>query len=429
MSWDKIIDRREMLRLLSRYAPILLGSGYVLDRTILSPTEAFAADRIPVYLAKNGSPLQNVAKVIEMRFGGIENFIGFDDVVVINPNGQWGNQGGSNCACCMALIDLILARPGGFDGEIIFTENTQFRSNGYWTAVGVELERNGPYNFNDMIAYYQGKGYGNVNGIRIWRNQDEPDQWPVVTGPQQGQGWVRPIWYSPTTSLAYQLAYPIIRSPYSNRLIDLKNGVYDNGYSGQPALKFIKVPTLNNHGYGGGQDYAGITSAVKSHLGISDIGYYGNYLNLHSYGVSGANGAFGVGEAIGGWMTCCRKPDIYLTTAEWVGWESRQGQATQARTVGLADDPVTLDYYMAKYVMWPYLPEQQYFDPDFDIGQNMTRQTLEGCHSIGFGTLSEAEIIPYVYDFNEPPRVFPFDIFRRLIRYKKGFIEPEDMIR
>ena len=116
-----------MLRLMSRYAPVLLGGGYILDRTLLSPSEALAGKLVAVYLAKNGTPEQNVAKVIDMRFGGIENFIGHDDVVVINPNGQWGNQGASNCACCMALSDLILARPGGFDGEIIFTENTQFR--------------------------------------------------------------------------------------------------------------------------------------------------------------------------------------------------------------------------------------------------------------------------------------------------------------
>ncbi len=414
---------------MSRYTPVILSGGYLLDKTLLSPAEALAGKLTAVYLSRNGTPAQNVAKVIDMRFGGIENFIGHDDVVVINPNGQWGNQGASNCACCMALIDLILTRPGGFDGEIIFTENTQFRSTGFWTAAGVELEHNGPYNFNDMIAHYQNNGYSNVKGVRLWRNQDEPDQWPIIGEPAQGQGWVRPIWYSPTTQTAYQLSYPIIRSPYSNRLIDLKHGVYDNGYDGQPALKFIKVPTLNNHGSGGEQDYAGITSAVKSHLGISDIGYYEGYLNMHSYPDADANGAFGVGEAIGGWLSCCRKPDIYLTTAEWVGWESRQGQATQAQTVGLADDPVTLDYYMSKYVLWPCLPEQEYFNPDFDVSRNTTRQTLEGCHEMGFGTLNEAEIVPYVYDFNEPPRVFPFDIIRRLIRYKKGVIEPEDIIR
>ena len=129
--------------------------------------------------------------------------------------------------------------------------------------------RNGPYNWNEMIQYYHDRDYTNVNGVRIWRNIDAPDEWPVILGPQSGQGWVRPEWQSPTTGCLFYLPYPIIRSTYSNRLIDLKNGIYDGAYNGQPSLKFIKMPNLNNHGIDGNQDYAGVTSAVPVIHGIS----------------------------------------------------------------------------------------------------------------------------------------------------------------
>lgn len=430
------INRRDFIKKIGKYSSGILVGGYLLDSMLFSPQQARAAIQANVFVAKNGTPAENVQKVIDMRFGGIENVIGYDDVVVINPNGQWPAQGGSNCACCMGLIDLILNRPGGFNGEIIFTECTQFQTGGYWNTD--VIIRNGPYNFDDMIAYYHGSGHNNVNGVRIWRRQDDPGNWPVVTSPAQGQGWVRPEWQSPTSDCLFYLAYPIIRSPYSDRLIDLKNGVYDGGYEGQPDLKFIKVPNLNNHG-GATQDYAGITSAVKSFLGITELenhtlGMYSDGHNqLHTYG-SGCHGggperAFAAGEAVGGWMEHCRQPDFFLTTAEWVGWGGRTTpDATQAKTVGLADDPVSLDYYMSKYVMYPLATHLAFLNPDYDVANNMTRQTLNGCESRGFGTTTESEIAAYVYDFNAP-QVFRFDIDRKINDFRKGQATQEEVLQ
>jgi len=433
---DKL-NRREFIKKAGKYSAAAFVGGYMFDSLFYSPQEAHAAILSNIFIAKNGTPAENVAKAIDMRFGGIENFIGNDDVVVINPNGQWQNQGASNCACCMGLIDLILNRPGGFDGEVIFCESTQFQTEGFWTIP--YLMRNGPYNFNDMISYYHGTGHTNVSGVRIWRNQDDPGNWPVVAGPQNGQGWVRPEWQSPTSGCLLYLPYPIIRSPYSNRLIDLKNGVYDNGYAGQPQMRFVKMPNLNNHGNNAQQDYAGVTSAIKSFLGITELEndfrgpFNDGHRNMHTYadgchGVSAAARAFSAGEAVGAWINSCRKPDICLTTAEWVGWGSRtESDATQARTVGLSDDPVSLDFYMSKYVLWPTYPSQQYFNPDYNIATNNTRQTINGCFSQGIGTANEAEMAAYVYDFNAP-RVFRFDIDRKIDSFRKGQATQQEVL-
>ena len=416
----KPVNRRKFIKDVSRIASGAIVGGYLLDSALFSPEQARAAIVASVYIAKNGSPADNVAKVIEMRYGGIEKIIGPDDVVVLNPNGQWPRQGGANCACCMGLIDLILNRPGGFNGEIIFTECTQFQMDGYWTATEWELERNGPYNFLDMIAYYQNAGHANVNGVRIWRNIDDPTNWPVITGPQQGQGWVRLEWLSPGGHL-FGIPYPVIRSPYSDKLIDLRDGVYDNGFTDQPSMKFIKIPNLNNHGTDGNQDYAGITSATKSFLGISEVINWGtawpSHNNLHSYDQFGA---YAVGQAIAAWMDAVRKPDFFLTTAEWVGWGSRtHADATQARTVGLCEDPVSLDYYMSKYVLWPTYLTQQYFNPDYDISNNNTRLTLDGCNARGYGTVVESEIAAFIYDYSSPA-TFRFEIDRMIRDFRQG---------
>ena len=437
------VNRRKFIRDLGKIAGGTLIGGYILDSSILQSAPLQRIIKSNIFVAKNGTPAENVAKAIDMRFGGIENFVDHNDVVVINPNGQWPNQGGSNCACCMGLIDLILNRPGGFDGEIIFCENTQSQADGYWTATGSGLVRNGPYGFNDMISYYHAGGHPNVNGIRIWRNVDDTINWPVVSGPQQGQGWVRPEWTSPTSGCLFYLSYPIIESPYSGRYIDLKNGVYDNGYDTQARLRYIKMPNLNNHGTAAQQDYAGITSAVKSFLGITDLQGLWNgpfpdgHRHLHTYndtchGATPAQRAFSCGEAVGAWMTNCRKPDMFLTTAEWVGWGSRTGtDATQARTIALANDPASLDYYMAKYVMRPLHSSQQYFNPDYDIPNNMTRQTINGAVSQGYGTADEFQMAAYVYDFNSPA-TFRFDIDRMIRKFKEGLATQQqvfDLIR
>ena len=439
MKNSKHINRREFIKKLGKHSSGIIIGGYILDSVLFQPQNAMASIVSNIYVAKNGTPAQNVAKVFEMKYGGIEDFIDIDDVVVINPNGQWTNQGGSNCACCMGLIDLILNRPGGFNGEIIFTECTQFQNRGYWTATNSELDRNGPYNFNDMILYYQNQGHTNVNGVRIRRNADKPDEWPILSGPSESQGWIRPEWISPTSDCLFYLPYPVIHSPYSNRLINLKDGIYENDQLTSTNLKFIKIPNLNNHGTNALQDYAGVTSAIKSFLGIAELENHNSgpfndgHKNMHTYsdichGSSASQKAFAAGEAVGGWMTLCRKPDIILTTAEWVGWGSRSGSdATQAKTVGLCDNPTSSDYFMCKYVLWPTHTEQQYFNPDYDINNNMTRQTINGCISQGFGTANESEIAAFIYDFNSP-NVTRQEIDQMIKLFREGQASEQDVL-
>lgn len=88
-------------------------------KLIGKPTQGGASN---VYRSMNGTPEQNLRKVIELM-GGVEKIIGSDDVVMIKPNVMWWNQGGPNLCALKTFVDIIMSRPGGFHGEVLIAEN------------------------------------------------------------------------------------------------------------------------------------------------------------------------------------------------------------------------------------------------------------------------------------------------------------------
>jgi len=355
-----------------------------------------------VYVARNGTPLTNVQRVIELA-GGIQSFIDHDDVVVLKPNGQWPHQGYTHTEYLKALIDVILNRPGGFGGEIIIAEHvhrspSETLSGDYcWNMpAGSKRQNNWPdMNYMELVDYYHNNGFPNVTADPLY-DATQSDDWDAVNGPGDvpagRQGWVRTTYTTAANGRTVRLSHPILRSSYSNKLIDLKHGVWENGgYNGQQ-VKLIFLPTLNNHGSYNSEDYAGPTSAVKCHLGIVEFAGSGGAYTLHSVGYSSSdNRPDAVGESVGHLITEILSPTFYLTCAEYTGYRGRTtSTAALTKTVGLCTDPVTLDYWMCKYVMYPVAPSQTFMNPDNDSN---LRTTLLGCHSKGVGTLDESEMV------------------------------------
>ncbi len=397
----KKITRRTLLKKIGR-GVLLAPFMPVLFREKLSRiTEAHAAIVSHVYVSRNGTPVANMQKVVEMA-GGIANYIDSDDVVVIKPNLQWKNQGYTHTEATKALIDIILNRPGGFTGEIIVAENThgQEESTSRGWAVSAENRVNNwsAMNYNELIAWYPSNGVQNVTAAKLMSST-----YPDISGPSEGQGYVQSnytISYSPgANGRVLRLSYPIIQSSYSGKLIDTKNGVWSGGgYTGQ-RVKLIFLPTLNNHG-SGNEDYAGATSAVKCHLGFvkTTYGASGRWgLHQVGYGIAVPSA---VGEGVGQLITNIIQPTLYITVAEYSGWHSRTSAtgAENTKTIGLCSDPVALDYWMGKNVLGPCNggSAASYLDPS-----NICtfRKTLEGCQVKGVGTLDEAQMSAQVYDF------------------------------
>ncbi len=346
----------------------------------------------PIYVARNGTPVTNVQSVIAQA-GGIQHFVGLNDVVVIKPNGQWPNQGYTHTLCIKALIDAILARPGGFQGEVILTEHvhrspSETLSDSYcWTMSVGNRQRNWPdMNYFELIDDYHARGIHNVTAVPMC-DADPSGDWVSATGPAAvpagKHAWVRLPTYTTASGNSYSPSYAILRSPYSDKLVDLRNGVWANGAYTGAAVRLLFLPTLNNHASLDVEDYAGPTSAVKTHIGFIEG------TSIHGVGYNDDHPE-SVGEAVGHLITEVVHPTFYMTCAEWTGYGGRTGSAaTQTKTVGLCADPVTLDYWMCKHVLLPCRTSQTFMNADLN---NNLRKTLAGCHGMGVGTLDENEI-------------------------------------
>lgn len=66
---NKIINRRDFIKKLWKHSSGILIGGYLLDSVFYSPEQAHAAIISNVYVAKNGTPAENVAKVFGMKYG------------------------------------------------------------------------------------------------------------------------------------------------------------------------------------------------------------------------------------------------------------------------------------------------------------------------------------------------------------------------
>jgi uncharacterized protein (DUF362 family) len=382
-----------------------------------------------VYGASGGSPENNMRKVIEM-LGGIERFVDPTDIVILKPNAQWWNQGMTNTDAIKAFIELVLARPG-FNGEIIIAENHHkkgLNSRGWTTD-----DKNGNYNYNELIEYFVSRGYDNVSKYH-WKDAGRNPR-PLegddgggvrVNGPHEGEGyvWRDDIQYVAPNGNVCWMTYPVFKSSYSGRMIDLKDGVWQNGaYLKDPKIKFINFAAINHHGF-----YSGVTGSVKNLMGVVDMtcGLQApqpeNTFNVHFVGVepivkytwyTKKRWKLGflkdmlkklaythfecTGGALGKFMTSIRMPDLNIITAEWVGWGSRTDKSKSAHTksVVASSDPVALDYIAARDVLLSATPKEQSSYRQLNNPGNTDGpffKFLSECYYQGVGNLDQNKI-------------------------------------
>jgi hypothetical protein len=372
-----------------------------------------------LYRAVNGAPGKNIEKVIEMM-GGIEKLVGSYDVVIIKPNVQWWNQGAPNLSALKTFVDLIMERPGGFQGEVVITENCH-RGKSPWTSMNSgwahPFERNsdipGINNMNDLSSLLKNR-YGKLFSLSHWVDVGAGNR--RVFSPSDGDGYV----YCDGTGQVPLIkcgngikgsdrretimTYPVFSTDKGTR-IDLKNGIWEKGsYTGQP-LCFINFPALNHH-----STYCGATSAVKNFLGITDLSggpdphnkgrLTGSYYNFHSFPFD--KWAHGpeqgmLGKEIGIFMDTVRKPDLNITTAEWVGVCSRvDPPVAHTRTILACTDPVALDYHATKYILYPN-SKIPLHNPDNK--KSPLHQYLLKCAESGNFLFDEEKVKVVSYDF------------------------------
>jgi uncharacterized protein (DUF362 family) len=393
---------------------ILLFIGYLIFTKSSTPPKITNSSQSIIYRALNGTPSENITKVIELM-GGIEKIIGGNDVVVIKPNVQWWNHGATNLSALKTLVDLIMNRPSGFYGEVVIAENCH-RGREPWTvdeSGWIKIyERNsdieGINNFYELTNHLKktyGERYSTIHWIDVAYGEKR------VFSPADGMGYVYCDGTGGVPMISMDngetgddfreviMTYPIFKTDRGT-IIDLKNGIWKDGaYTEQP-LRFINFATINHHGH-----YVGATGAVKNYFGVVDIsgGGWGKladkYNNFHSFAYNEWD--FGpvpgiMGAEVAMFMNTIRKADLNIIAAEWVGLASRtEPPVAHTKTVMVSTDPVALDYHATKYLLHPN-SNIPIHNPDNK--QSPLRHYLVKCDENGGGVFDETQVEVKSYD-------------------------------
>jgi hypothetical protein len=259
--------------------------------------------------------------------------IAADDVVLIKVNAQWKYRGCTNSDVIRGLVQKILAHPDGFHGEVVIVENGQGRG-----SLNCDTGGAGAYDNHDVHANAENEAHSFIHLVE-----------DVFADPR-----VSAFLFDPIRSVfigaddhltdGYRrfenVSYPCFTTA-GNRRVELREGIWTgSGYSQN--LKLINVPVLKHHDSGGSE----ITASLK-----------------HMYGLLSMADGFGerhylrLGETCGKMMAAVRPPVLNIIDAIWVSLTALKGfpdNTTRRRnTLVASQDPVALDYWAAKYVLYP----------------------------------------------------------------------------
>jgi hypothetical protein len=393
---------------------MLVIIGFAILTKSSSPRKITIGSQSIIYRSLNGTPSENLTKVIEL-IGGIDKIIGEDDVVVIKPNVQWWNQGASNLSALKTLVDLIMNRPSGFSGEVVIAENCH-RGKEPWKSEQSgwmrKYERNSDLklinNFNDLTSHLK-KTYGNRYSTCHWIDVGKGGN--RVFGPADGTGYVYCDGTGGVPMISFDngakgddfreviMTYPIFKTDMGT-IVDLKNGVWNEGTYTDQSLRFINFAALNHHSH-----YCGATGAIKNYFGVTDISGGGDgklaekYNNFHSFAFNKWD--FGpipgmLGAEVAVFMNMIRKADLNIIAAEWVGLASRtEPPVDHTRTVLASTDPVALDYHATKYLLYPN-SNISIHNPDNE--ESPLNHYLVKCAEYGGGVFDEKQVAVKSYD-------------------------------
>ena len=392
------INRRDFLEKMIQAGGVIFLPDQLAD--LNSKRERIGStDFSNIYVSRNGSPDKNLAKVMQMM-GGIESVVGQKDIVILKPNSQWWNQGTTNISAMKEIIHLILRIPS-FTGEIIIADNHQkyipdSRGWSYKNVINGDSDAN---NLNQLVSYFNNAGFQNVTKYH-WQGYDKGGK--VVTGPSDGDGYVQTHIEYTRNGKATIMTYPIFTSSFSDITIDYKNGAWKNDVYINRKITVINMAGLNHHS-------RGATSALKNHMGIVELpadDYQRNefgrfpdgHYNFHSIG------SLEMGGALGTFLNTIRYTDLNIVTAEWVGWGNRVDPeiVAHAKTILASRDPVALDYWGTKNILYPFTPddceEKEYHHPENTNGHLW--KYLWECTNQDVGTMNESEMNVTLFNFN-----------------------------
>ena len=355
MEWYKGITRRGFLKAtLTGICLSALPSFVLRGKGIASPpSPLFWVKNIPdqpFYGAGNGNYHAGIDYLLQVMgaqglkfyrsmqendLSGPGGMIEVNDVVLIKVNAQWKYRGCTNSDLIRGLIQRILDHPDGFSGEVVIIENGQGQGslNGDALGWGSYPDNSIQANANDeshSFLYLVDTVFGDSR-VSAYLLDPIRNNTSVSSSDHVTQGY----------RIYENISYPCFTTT-GGRRVELRDGLWNgNGYTQN--LKLINVPVLKYHDTGGSE----ITASLKHCYGIVSM----------ADGNSGFRHYSGLGETCGKMMVSVQTPVLNIIDAIWVSYSSVSGYPAsttfRANQILASQDPVALDYWAAKYILYP----------------------------------------------------------------------------
>jgi hypothetical protein len=264
--------------------------------------------------------------------------------VLIKVNAQWKYRGCTNSDLIRGLIQRILDHPDGFMGEIVIIENGQGRGSlNCDVEAGCYPDGSVQANANNRKHSFRFLVNSVFNDARVSSYLLDPIRRIFISDEDHvTDGYRR----------CGNISYPCFTTQASNR-VELKEGVWQGDQYTQN-LKLINVPVLKHHDVG----FSEITASLKHFYGIVSMDDGFKYYRHTD----------GLGQTAGKMVTRIRMPVLNIIDAIWVSHASLCGYPRitthRANQIVASQDPVALDYWAAKYIMYP-IDENYRHHPSF----------------------------------------------------------------
>ncbi|MBN1223165.1 MAG: DUF362 domain-containing protein [Candidatus Aminicenantes bacterium] len=268
------------------------------------------------------------------RLSGPSGMIAPDDVVLIKVNAQWKYRGCTNSDLVRGVVQRILDHPDIFSGEVVIFENGQGRGS-------LNCDTKGGSTYQDEKVHANANNEKHSFLYLVDEIFDDPRVSSYLLDP------IRTTFIGDTDHqtdgyrIFENISYPCFTTAAGQR-IELREGIWNgNGYAQN--LKLINIPVLKHHDRGGSE----ITASLKHFYGV---------LSMRD-GRSSYRHYAGLGDTCGRMVVSVRTPVLNILDAVWVSHASLKGYPSETthrvNQILAGQDPVALDYWAAKYILYP----------------------------------------------------------------------------
>jgi len=348
-------------------------------------------DALLQLMGENG--LKFYRSLHETALSGPSGMIEAQDVVLIKVNAQWKYRGCTNSDLIRGLVQRILDHPDGFNGEVVIFENGQGRgslncdtSSSYGGDTSVHANAN---NESHSFLYLVNTVF---NDPRVSAYLLDPIRNTIIGATDHVTSGYR----------TYEnVSYPCFTTAGGHR-VELLEGIWQ-GDAYTQNLKLINIPVLKYHDTGGSE----MTASLKHFYGV--VSMADGYSNFRHYN--------GLGETCGKMVVSVRTPVLNIIDAIWVSFSSLSGYPSnttyQSNQILACQDPVALDYWASKYVLYPISNNSRHLpNPGSNIDGWLTsaRDIINGRGGlydpdsgilIETVTKNEQQMLPFTFTFSE----------------------------